>query len=102
MTAISAALRPYEPYIVARAWEVNGRPAQALRAIRVRGVGNGSGVTYHAWTLAYEGKLAAKLGDTEGAVFAWRKWLGLMRDAEPSFVAKRDSVRADLVRIMGK
>ncbi len=95
-------IRSYEPYVVARAWEANGKTARALRAIRYGILSSGSGVSYHPWTLAYEGRLAAQVGDTAGAVSAYRKWLGMMRDAEPPFAETRDSVRAELARLLRK
>jgi hypothetical protein len=95
-------VRPYEPYALARAWEANGQPARALSAIRVRSGGIVNTIAYHPWTLAYEGKLAAQAGDTAGAVYAYRKWLGMMRDAEPQFSAQRDSVRAALTGLTRK
>jgi hypothetical protein len=94
--------RPYDPYLLARAWEANGKPAWALRAIRMRVASSGGGAAYHAWTLAYEGRLAAATGDTAGAVYAYRKWLGMMRDAEPAFAGLRDSVRAEVARLTRK
>ena len=86
----------YEAGILARAWERAGSPERALRAIRYRGV-------YYAsespWNYAEEGRLAAQLGDTTGAIRAYQAWLGLMRDAEPVYHARRDSVRAALARL---
>ena len=72
---------------------------RALSAIRYRIYGIGQGET--PWTLPYEGRLAAAIGDTAGAVRAYRTWLQITADAEPVLTPKRDTVRADLARLTG-
>jgi hypothetical protein len=46
-----------------------------------------------------EGKLAAKLGERDAAIAAYRNYLKLRHDPEPSMVPQRDSVRAELAAI---
>ncbi len=52
-----------------------------------------------ATSARHEGRLAAQLGDTSGAVRAYRRYLAMRRDAEPVLHAQRDSVRAELARL---
>lgn len=90
----------FEPYLMAVAWEANGEPRRALTAVRYRLVGLGP--AEGPWTLAYEGHLAAAVGDTASAIRAYRTWLEITADAEPFLAAKRDSVRAELARLTRK
>jgi hypothetical protein len=46
-----------------------------------------------------EGRLAALSGDTSGAILAYRRYLGLRTDAEPSLAAEVAEVRAALARL---
>ena len=49
-----------------------------------------------AESLRLEGRLAAETGDREGAIRAYRNYLRLRSDPEPSRIPQRDSVRAEL------
>jgi hypothetical protein len=51
---------------------------------------------YLAIKLREEGRLAALSGDRAGAARAYRHYLSLRSDAEPSLRPKIDSVRAEL------
>ncbi len=87
----------YASFFLARAWETAGDPRRALTAIRYHGLG---GFTSEAlWTLPEEGRLAALAGDTTGAVRAYRSYMEITADAEPILTPKRDSIRAELVRL---
>ena len=90
-------VRGFEPFLLAKAWEANGDTARALAAIRYRVIGLGPSEA--PWTFPYEGRLAAQVGDTTGAIAAYRMWLGITTDAEPLLKAKRDSVQAELTRL---
>ena len=88
----------FENLILARIWEARGDKARALSALRVRDFGR----CCH-WTVATgsreEGRLAAQLGDTTGAIRAYRRYLSLWRDPRPALVPQRDSMRAELARL---
>lgn len=90
----------FEHFLVAKAWEALGDVNRALSAIRYRALGFGMGEA--PWTLPYEGRLAAIVGDTVGAIHAYRYWLEINADAEPILTPKRDSVRAELARLTRK
>ncbi len=75
-----------EHRVAARIWELLGEPSRALVAIRRRRrdvAGNLAG------DLGEEGRLALLVGDTTGAVAAWRHYLALRSDPE---LALRDEV----------
>jgi tetratricopeptide (TPR) repeat protein/TolB-like protein len=86
----------YEGLLLARAWEARGQPARALAAIRLRafGAGYSEGCCWRE-----EGRLAAVVGDTAGAIRAYRTYLIMHQDAEAILIPQRDSVRAELVRL---
>jgi hypothetical protein len=91
----------YEEFVnleVARLRERQGDLPAALRAVRRRFY------AYHlsdylSAHLREEGRLAALTGDTADAVQAWRHYLLLMSDAEPSVRVQADSVRAELAKL---
>ena len=81
-----------------------GRPAAALTTVRRR---------YHWWSaeeshpmlpasLRLEGRLAAELGDTAGAVRAYQHYLALRYDPDPQLQPEADEVRAELARLLGE
>jgi tetratricopeptide (TPR) repeat protein len=84
--------------IVARLWEKSGDRYRALAAVRrrVRLVG---GPELYATYLREEGRLAAATGDREGAALAYRRYLTLREDAEPSLQPQVVKVRTELARI---
>jgi tetratricopeptide (TPR) repeat protein len=94
-TAVTS--RPSDPYMLAKAWEASGDLPRALTAIRYRLPGFGQ--MEMPWNYPEEGRLAALVGDTLGAVRAYRFYLEITADAEPILAPKRDSIKAELVRL---
>jgi hypothetical protein len=84
--------------IAARLWERSGDLNRALAAVRrrVRLVG---GPELYATYLREEGRLAAATGDREGAARAYRRYLTLRENAEPSLQPQVVKVRTELARI---
>lgn len=85
--------------ILASLWERAGDPASALRALRRRGGMFGIEPVYHSSFLREEGRLAALTGDTAAAVRAYRHYLALRYDPEPSLRPAVDSVRSALAAL---
>jgi len=85
---------------LARLYEKQGRPDRALRAVRRRYSANGEpeppGLA-EAYRL--EGKYAAQLGDRADAIRAYRYYLRMRHDPEPSRMPQRDSVLAELAKV---
>jgi hypothetical protein len=86
-----------EAFMIASAWEKRGQPAKALRAIRSRTNGFGNEAVSVTW--ATEARLALVVGDTAGAVNAFRHLADLLLNAEPPYTAQRDSARAIVARL---
>jgi tetratricopeptide (TPR) repeat protein len=82
---------------LARLYERQGRVDRALRAVRRRWVPMGepepNGL---AESFRLEGRLAALADDKVGAIRAYRNYLKLRVDPEPSRIPQLDSVRAEL------
>ncbi|HJR50381.1 MAG TPA: hypothetical protein VJ794_04695, partial [Gemmatimonadales bacterium] len=82
---------------LARVYERQGRVDRALRAVRRRWIAMGqpdpAGL---AESYRLEGRLAALADDKLGAMRAYRNYLRLRVDPEPSRVPQLDSVRAEL------
>jgi eukaryotic-like serine/threonine-protein kinase len=86
--------------LLARLFEVQGRADRALVAIRRRYLSLGNPApTWLAESLRLEGRLTARTGDRAGAIRAYRTYLLLRSDPQPSLVPQRDSVKAELVAI---
>ncbi len=83
----------------ARLHERRGDRESALAAVRRRMHYAG---TYLAPALREEGRLAAQLGDREGAVRAYEHYLTLMSDPERSLQPDVEQVRAELARLVGE
>jgi len=83
--------------VVARAHEAAGRDADALRAVR-RGVWRFPPQLLSTF-LREEGRLAAKVGDRDGAIRAYRHYLALRSDPEPELRPEVDRVRTELARL---
>ena len=77
-------------------WEREGDPPRALRAVRGRSYSDAVDL---AADLREEGRLAAIVGDSAGAIRAWRHFLILRADPEPSLRAQRDSVALALASL---
>ncbi len=94
----SAGSGGFENLVLTRAWEAAGHPRRALAAVRLRS----SAITI-PWSevpsLRLEGRLAALVGDTAAAIRAYRRYLLIRRDPEPTLVPQRDSVQAELARL---
>jgi lipoprotein NlpI len=91
------ALAPYVNLALARAYEESGDEREALRVVR-------RGVWYFpprllSTHLREEGRLAARLGDSAGAIRAWEHYLALRSNPEPPLIAERDSIRAEVNRL---
>jgi hypothetical protein len=82
---------------VARLLEAQGYLPDALAAVRRRPYGFEP--VYLSTYLRDEGHLAALVGDTVGAIKAYRRYLALRFDPEPPLRAQRDSVSAELSRL---
>ena len=89
--------------VVARLRESRGQLAQAVAAARRRSYI--ADLYEHRILVALpmllrtEGRLAASLGDTVGAVRAYRHYLALRSDPEPSLRAQADGIRHDLAAL---
>jgi tetratricopeptide (TPR) repeat protein len=81
--------------------EQAGRPDRALIALRRRQtiLGDPSPDGFSA-RLRLEGRLAAKVGERDAAIRAYRTFLWWYSDPEPSRIPVRDSVRAELAALM--
>jgi len=77
-----------------------GRMDRALRAVRRRWLPMGEPTMIGmSQSLRLEGKLAALTGDKVGAIRAYRNYLKVVVDPEPSVVPQRDSVRSELAAV---
>jgi hypothetical protein len=85
--------------LLARLWEAHGDPARALQAARRRGSAYVWVPTFMTTYLAEEGRLAVLVGDTAGAVRAYRHYLALRHDPEPGVRPKVEAVRTALARV---
>ena len=85
---------------LARLYETEGRTDRALRAVRrrwsIQGQPEAAGL---AESFRLEGRLAAQTGDRAGAIRAYRNYLRLRVNPEPSRIPQRDSVRAELAAL---
>jgi tetratricopeptide (TPR) repeat protein len=79
--------------------ERRGDAARALAAVRRRFYDFDSSGLLLATSLRTEGRLAAEVGDTEGAMRAYRHYLALRSDPEPILQPQADSVRAALAAL---
>ena len=89
----------YGNLIAARLHEGAGDTAAALAAVRRRLIGVATYPHYVRY-LREEGRLAALLADTAGAIRAYRHYLALRSDPEPRLRAQRDTVRVELAALL--
>ncbi len=82
--------------VLARLWESRGDRHRALDAVRRR---RRPQVRYLASDLHEEGRLAALVGDTAGAIRAYRHYLALRLDPEPGVRPEVEGVLAELTRL---
>jgi serine/threonine-protein kinase len=94
----------YYTLVVARLNVALGDPAAALHILRRRWVGVDGNVAIALLSpgMREEGRLAEMLGDTAGAIRAYRHYLSLRAEPEPALVPQRDSVRATLGALLGE
>jgi serine/threonine protein kinase len=83
--------------LLARAWDALGDPEAGLRVIRRRGPSNPA--FFLATILAEEGRLAARVGDRDGAIRAYRHYLALRTEPDPALVPEVERVRAELAEL---
>ncbi len=85
---------------LARLYAAQGRTDRALRAVRRRWLPLGQ-PAIHVLAESYrlEGQLAAKLGDRQAAISAYKNYLRLRFDPDSSRIPQRDSVRAEYAAI---
>ena len=89
----------YGNLVAARLHEDDGDAAAALAAIRRRFIG----IAVYPHYVRYrreEGRLAALLGDTAGAIRAYRHYLSLRSDPEPRLRPQTDTVRSRLAALL--
>jgi serine/threonine-protein kinase len=89
----------YGNLVAARLHELAGDTAAALAAIRRRFVGIATFPEYVRYRRE-EGRLAAALGDTAGAIRAYRHYLALRSSPEPRLRAQSDTVRTELAALL--
>jgi hypothetical protein len=96
---------PYDVHaanlVVARLRAARGDHARALAAARRHTYQPVFGSPYLSSYLREEGRLAAATGDRAGAVRAYRHFLLLRADPEPSLRAEAADARAALARLEG-
>jgi tetratricopeptide (TPR) repeat protein len=97
--ALSFAELAAHSYFQGRAYAALGRTALALEALRRRPYATMEANNYLAPSLRLEGRLAAQLGDTAGAVRAYRHYLVLRSDPDPEVRPIVDAVRTELQRL---
>ncbi len=85
----------YGPIVIARLYRRLGDPAEALAAIRRRPFFAAVWPRYLATELEEEAELAREVGDLAGAAGAYRAYLALRGDPEPSLEREVRTVRAD-------
>jgi hypothetical protein len=90
----------------AELWEAAGDIPRALTAVRRRvhmvDIEERRVMVALSTMHRLEGRLAALAGDTSGAILAYRRYLGLRTDAEPSLAEEVAEVRAALTRLEGR
>jgi tetratricopeptide (TPR) repeat protein/tRNA A-37 threonylcarbamoyl transferase component Bud32 len=84
--------------LLARAFDALGDPEAGLRTIRRRSVNNPA--YFLATILAEEGHLAARAGDREGAIRAYRHYLVLRTHPDPALVPDVQRVRKELAELL--
>jgi serine/threonine-protein kinase len=93
-----AGMRQIGNLVVARHFEELGQPDRALAAVRRREYFIDRPVFLSTY-LREEGRLAALTGDREGAIRAYRRYVALRADPEPSLAEDVAAVRTELRRL---
>jgi len=94
-------LNKLSPLVISRLYEAIGDVPGALAAIRRREFYLRH-AQYFASYVREEGRLAALVGDREGAIRAYQHYLALRDDPEPSVQPEVDAVRAELATLVGE
>jgi tetratricopeptide (TPR) repeat protein len=89
----------YVNLVLARLLEARGDRVGALAAVRRLGYPSAPFLSSY---LREEGRLAALIGDREGAIRAYRHYLALRADPEPVLAADVEAVRAELERLVAE
>ena len=101
--SLGSAPTVFANYTVARLREAQGNIPAALAAIRRREMDY---FPAYLWSLPaflrQEGRLAALVGDTAGAVRAYEKYLTLRAAPDSQFLPQRDSVLAERAALMAR
>lgn len=90
---------PEANLLLARLWEAQGDLPRALDAARRRATLLLAAPVLMTTYVREEGRLAAMTGDTAGAIRAYRHYLGLRYDPEPSLQPEVERVRGELARL---
>jgi DNA-binding SARP family transcriptional activator/tetratricopeptide (TPR) repeat protein len=85
--------------LLARLWEKENEPRRALQAVKRRAGGFMIEPLYLSTFLREEGRLSALLGDTAGAIRAYRHYLALRYSPEPSLKPEVERVRQALAAL---
>jgi hypothetical protein len=85
--------------VTALIFESLGDNERAFAAVRRRAVWWNTDQVYLATQLREEGRLAALAGHRERAIDAYRHYLALRTDPDPSLRAEADRIRQELVRL---
>jgi hypothetical protein len=86
--------------LLAKLWERHGDIPRALRAARRRSGQTMRRPSYLPSLLREEGRLATLVGDTLGAIRAYRHYLVLRYDPEPSVQPEVDGVKHELATLL--
>ncbi|MDH4133031.1 MAG: hypothetical protein OEV95_14635, partial [Gemmatimonadota bacterium] len=86
---------------LALAYDRTGRRELALSTLRRRSLDHWLGLPHLSQALWLEGKLASEVGDTSGAIRAWRHYLALRGDPDPVLRREVEGVRAALAALEG-
>jgi hypothetical protein len=102
--AFTQAWQRFLNLVVARRHEARGDLPGALAAVRRRAAfdANQGGTSYLSTYLREEGRLAALTGDRQGAIRAYRHYLALRSNPEPSLRPEVERVRAEFARLGGR
>jgi hypothetical protein len=87
--------------VLARLYEAQGDLPRAAQAVKRRVFGLGVPL-FLATYLREEGRLAALTGDREGAIRAYRHYLVLRENPEPSLVPQAAEVRKELAKLLAE
>jgi tetratricopeptide (TPR) repeat protein len=83
----------------ARVWEELGEPDRALRMVSRYSVWETESLPYIGVQLREQGRLASLAGDRDRAIRAYRHFIRMSADAEPSMQRELDSARRELAKL---